>query len=42
MKANIDILVITETKLDDSIASSQFIINGYSKPYRLDRHRHGG
>ena len=38
----IDILVISETKLDDSFPLSQFCIDGYSKPFRLDRNTHGG
>ena len=37
-----DILIITETKLDDSFPIDQFIISGYSKPSRLDRNRNGG
>ena len=39
---NLDILVLTETKLDASFPTSQFLLNGFSKPYRLDRNRHGG
>ena len=39
---NIDILTIQETKLDDSFPAGQFIIEGYSEPYRLDRNRDGG
>ena len=39
---NIDILVITETKLDDTFPEKQFLISGYKKPYRLDRNMHGG
>ena len=39
---NIDVLVVTETKLDDSFPTAQFFIDGYSSPYRLDRNRHGG
>ena len=39
---NIDILVLTETKLDDTFPSSQFNIEGYSVPYRLDRDKNGG
>lgn len=39
---NIDILVITESKLDASFPDAQFIIDGYSEPYRLDRNRQGG
>ena len=39
---NIDVLVVTETKIDDSFPTAQFFIDGYSAPYRLDRNRHGG
>ena len=39
---NIDILTIQETKLDSSFPSGQFLIDGYSEPYRLDRNRNGG
>ena len=38
----LDILVLVETKLDDSFPEKQFIIEGYTKPYRLDRNFHGG
>ena len=37
----LDILIITETKLDDTFPVSQFHIDGFSKPYRLDRNRNG-
>ena len=36
-----DILIITETKLDDTYPISQFHIDGYSVLYRLDRNRNG-
>ena len=39
---NIDILVLVETKIDDTFPESQFFINGFSKPYRIDRNRNGG
>ena len=39
---NLDILTIQETKLDSSFPSGQFLIDGYSEPYRLDRNRNGG
>ena len=39
---SLDILVIQETKLDSSFPDSQFLMDGYRKPYRLDRNRHGG
>ena len=34
---NLDILTIQETKLDGSFPPQQFILDGYSEPYRLDR-----
>ena len=39
---NLDILTIQETKLDSSFPTEQFMLDGYSKPYRLDRNRYGG
>ena len=39
---NVDILMISETKLDNSFPEGQFLIEGYSKPYRIDRNSHGG
>ena len=42
IQGKVDILIITETKLDDSFPIDQFIRSGYSKPYRLDRNRNGG
>ena len=38
---HIDILVLTETKLDDTFPTAQFLVNGFSEPYRLDRNRKG-
>ena len=42
VKGNIDILIISETKLDESFPVGQFLINGYGVPYRLDRDGNGG
>ena len=39
---NVDVLVLTETKIDDSFPTSQFLIDGFSTPYRMDRNRYGG
>ena len=39
---NIDILVLTETKLDSSFPNSQFAIDGFSVSFRCDRNRFGG
>ena len=38
----IDILVVTETKLDETFLESLFLMDGFSKPYRLDRNKNGG
>ena len=40
--SNIYRMIITETKLDSSFPEGQFLIPGFSKPYRLDRNRYGG
>ena len=37
-----DILIIRETKLDETYPVSQFHIDGYSMPFRLDRNVNGG
>ena len=42
IKNNIDILMISETKLDSSFPNGQFQIHGYSEPYRFDRNGNGG
>ena len=39
---NIDILVLTETKIDASFPNAQFRIDGFSASFRLDRNRFGG
>ena len=33
---HIDVLVIRETKLDDSFPTSQFLMKGFAEPFRLD------
>ena len=38
----IDILLLSETRLDDSFPTALFSLNGFSKPYRLDRGSNGG
>ena len=34
--------MISETKIDDTSPESQFLIEGFSKPFRLDRTTKGG
>ena len=36
LDSSIDILNIAETKLDSSFPTSEFLIDGYKEPYRLD------
>ena len=42
IKGKIDVLMISESKIDDSFRDSQFFLDGYSTPHRLDRKRNGG
>ena len=39
---NLDILLIGETKLDDTFPDGQFFLNGFLPPFRKDRNKHGG
>ena len=39
---DIDILIISETKINESFPLSRFIIDGLSMPYRRDRNDHSG
>ena len=41
IKGNLDILVLTETKIDESFTNQEFRIDGYTS-IRLDRDIHGG
>ena len=42
IKANIDTLMISETKIDNTFPHSQFFIEGFSTLYGLDRDSNGG
>ena len=39
---HVDILVLTETKLNKTFATSSFLIDDFSSPFRLNRNRKGG
>ena len=39
---NIDILLISETKIDSTFPDGQFLITGFSTPFRKDRNANGG
>ena len=38
----VDVLVLTKTKLDNSFPKTEFLVDGFSEPYRYDRNREGG
>ena len=38
----VDVLVLTEAKLDDSFPKAQLLVDRFSEPYRYDRNRKGG
>ena len=42
IKRNRSILMISETKLDESFSTSQFFMNGFSSPHRFVRNCNGG
>ena len=42
IKDNKYILMISEITLDESFPTSQYFINGFSSPHRLDRNSNGG
>ena len=42
IKDNIDILMISETKLDQSFPTNQFMINAFSAFFRLDQNEKDG
>ena len=39
---NLDIFLISETKLNDTFPPGQFLIDGYQVPLRFDRNDNGG
>ena len=39
---NVDILMVTETKIDTSFPTSQFIVSSFTSPYRFDRTKDEG
>ena len=42
VKGSIDILMVSETKLDDSFPEAQFLIEGFHSPVRFERNSNGG
>ena len=42
VKDSVDILMVSETKLDDSFAEFQFLIKDFHLPFRFDHNRYFG
>ena len=42
VKSNIDVLMVSETKINNGFPVDNFVIDGFSTPYRLDRDSNGG
>ena len=42
IKGNIEVLVVSEKKIYDSFPIGNFLIDGFSTPYRLDQNSDGG
>ena len=42
VSGNVDVLVLSETKIDESFPEGQFKIPGFCTPFRLDRDSFGG
>ena len=40
IKSKLDILVLQETKIDSTYPTSQFLIEGFDHPFRLDHNKH--
>ena len=41
ISGNIDNFMMSESKLDETFPAAQFLLQGFSMPYRLDRNRNG-
>ena len=38
----VDVMLLSETKIDDSFTNAQFKMSGFHVPFRKDRNKHGG
>ena len=41
-KGNANVIMISETKLDDTFRVDQFVLEGFSKPFRVGQNKNGG
>ena len=42
VSGGVDLLMTSETKIDERFPKSQFLIKGFSDPFRIDRNSHRG
>ena len=42
LASNVDLLMISETKIDNSFPKGQFLMKAFCEPFRIDRNNHGG
>ena len=42
VRGNVDVLMVSETKIDDSFPTGNFLIHDFSRSYRFDRDSKGG
>ena len=42
IRGKVDILMVSETKTDESLPLGQFKVNGFNAPFRLNRNSNGG
>ena len=42
ISSNADLLMLSDTKIDDSFPKGQFLIKGFGDPFRIDRNVNGG
>ena len=40
--SDVDLIMISEMKVDNSFLQGQFLIKGFCEPFRIDRNIHGG
>ena len=41
LASNVDLLMISETKIDNSFPKGQFLSKGFCEPFRIDKNIHG-
>ena len=42
ISSSVDLLTLSEIKIDDSFSKGQFLIKGFGDPFRIDRNVNGG